>query len=109
MESPHHKTQQQVIKLYRDYRSSPPSLRTLIRRNTGYYLLRIGVAALAIMLAYRLEQPELGFLVLGLLLGAMLRDIGLFMRLTKTWPITASVLDWERIEAMLNAQPGQKQ
>jgi hypothetical protein len=101
------KTQQQIIRLYLEYRDSPPGLVQLVRRNLGHYLLRILIAALAIMLAYMLQRPELAFLVLGMLVGALLRDLAFFNRLARTWPTTASVLDWDRIEALLEDRPGE--
>jgi hypothetical protein len=95
------KLQQQVLELYQNYHVSPPSLVGLIGRNLGRYLLMIITAALAIILFYSVQLPNHASVLLGLLIGALLRDIAVFQRLIKTWPITESVLDWDRIDTLL--------
>ena len=95
------KLQQQVLNHYQEYHRIYPTLVQLIVRNLGRYLLIIAVAALVLVLSYALERPAVANFVLGLLIGALLRDLGTFIQFTKTWPIIDPVLDWDRIEALL--------
>jgi hypothetical protein len=95
------KLQRQVLNLYRDYHASPPSVLTLIRRNLGRYLLVIVVFCLVIVLSSTIQRPGVAAFALGLLVGALLRDLAAFIHFTKTWKITESVLDWEKISSLL--------
>lgn len=95
--------QQDVLRLYKDYQSSPPSVRKLFGRSLWRYLLLIFVFVLGIALAVIFGLANHAFLMLGLLVGALLRDLASFIRFVRTWPVTESVLDWDRIDTLLEA------
>ena len=44
------------------------------------------------------------YVLVGLFIGAMLRDIGWLRRFVKTWPSTAAVLDWDILETLLEEE-----
>jgi cell division protein FtsW (lipid II flippase) len=95
------KLQRQVLNLYRDYHVSPPSVLTLIRKNLGRYLLVIVVFCLVVVLSFVDQRFGLAAFALGLMIGALLRDLAAFNHFTKTWKITESLLDWEKINTLL--------
>lgn len=98
------KLQRQILKLYLDYRASPPTVFNLFARNLWRYLLTVVLFCLLAALSYAIQLPGLATFTLGLLIGALLRDLAAFIRFTKTWPITASVLDWEKIHTLLETE-----
>lgn len=98
------KLQRQILTLYQEYHASPPSLFRLIRRNLGRYLLMLIPAAIAILLSYSIQRPSLGAFGLGLVIGALLRDLGTFIRTIRIWPIIESVIDWDRVQALLKSE-----
>ena len=98
------KLQQQVLNLYQNYHASPPRVLHLFGSNLGRYLLTIVVFCLVIVLSYTIQRPSLAVFALGLLIGALLRDLAVFIRFTKTWPITESVLNWNRIDVLLGKE-----
>jgi hypothetical protein len=96
--------QQQIFNLYRGYRTSPPNVFNLFARNLWRYLLAIVLFCLVVILSYAARLPGLATFALGLMIGALLRDLAAFIRFTKTWPITELVLDWEKIHTLLETE-----
>jgi hypothetical protein len=43
--------------------------------------------------------------VLGVLAGVLLRDLAWFAATERGWPTQALVIDWERVEQLLNGNP----
>ena len=41
------------------------------------------------------------YLLVGLLIGALLRDIAVFINYIRNWPIVESVLDWDHIDTLM--------
>lgn len=74
---------------------------TLIRRNLGRYLLVIVVFCLVMVLSFATQRLGPAVFALGLIIGALLRDLVAFNHFTKTWKITESVLDWEKVSTLL--------
>jgi len=98
------KIEQEVLNLYQKYRHSPPNLFQLVGLNLKRYFFMLIVTALAIGLLAALNWPNLIFLLLGLMLGTLLRDIATFRQFVKTWPVTKSVLDWQEIARRLDRE-----
>jgi hypothetical protein len=59
------------------------------------------IFCLVIVLSFVAQRFGLAAFALGLLIGALLRDLVAFNHFTKTWKITKSVLDWEKINSLL--------
>jgi ABC-type long-subunit fatty acid transport system fused permease/ATPase subunit len=95
------KAQRRNLELYRQYREETPTLFNLFRGNLWRYLLMVAFAILAMLLIPSLANGAVVYGVLGLVVGAILRDVGYFRQFRQVWPATAAVLDWERVEALL--------
>jgi hypothetical protein len=73
-------------------------------------VLLVGVAGFFLAI----NADILAVAVLGILVGALLRDIGWFIGVTNAWSTVALILDWHKIEQILNgtlfdaAPPGTK-
>jgi hypothetical protein len=98
------KVQRQMLEQYRAYRGNRPGVGFFVRLNLWRYLLLVGAAVVAFLLLLFLGAGGSACLVLGLVAGALLRDIALFRRFKNTWPVTERVLDWERIDYLLEGR-----
>ena len=96
------KGQRRNLELYATYRSAPPTFWQLLRVN----LPRLAFMALLVVLLYVLAPTAgtewLALMVTGLFLGVLVRDIGRFWQFVRMWPVLAAVLDWQRIDRLLN-------
>ncbi len=96
------KVQRQNLKLYVQYRSSPPTIWFLIRRNLfKRYLIPGFLVILLLLIAPTAGLGAIAWLAVGMLFSATLRDVALFRRFVHLWPVTSAVLDWERIDELL--------
>jgi len=100
------KEQRRNLELYARYRSAPPTLWQLFRLNARRYLLVAALLAIVFLLAPLAGTQSLAYLAAGMLLGAIVRDIGTFWRFVRVWPATAAVLDWERVETLVAEENG---
>jgi hypothetical protein len=66
-------------------------------------MLAIGVGIAASL--YYLGIPSVGTLLLGMMLGAVVRDIRHFWNTVMVWPLLEQVFDWERIKQLLGGVP----
>jgi hypothetical protein len=103
------KVQRQTLEQYRAYRGNRPGVGFFVRLNLGRYLLSVVLALVAFLMASLAGATGLAYLVLGLLAGALLRDFGLLRRFGKTWPVTETALDWERIDDLLEGRASEEE
>ncbi len=96
------KEQQQNLELYAKYRISPPTFWELFRLNLPRYVVFAALIAIVFFLVQFGAPQAVAWLGAGLLLGAILRDVGTFWRFVRVWPATAAVIDWDRVEALLS-------
>jgi hypothetical protein len=85
-----------------DCRKSPPTVWDVCRQNARVMITLIlffgGLAALA----YAVDLQGLAIFTLGILAGCLLRDFQAFRRSVHHWPMSEAILDWPRIEKMLD-------
>ncbi|MDX1616750.1 MAG: hypothetical protein R3300_20755 [Candidatus Promineifilaceae bacterium] len=95
------KSQRRNLKLYARYRNTPPTVGGLLREN----LWRYGLSFVALFLLYSLapaaQLEALPLILGGMLIGVLARDLNRYWTFVRTWPATAAVLDWERVEDLL--------
>lgn len=95
--------QERNLELYKIYRDHPPSVWQLFRANLWRYLLLAFLVLVLYLLAPAAGIEALPLLVTGLFLGVLGRDLGTFLRFIRLWPVTTTVIDWPRLEALLAA------
>ncbi len=77
-----------------------------IRRSAKRYLLLFALFGF-VLLAFGVLQYWMTFyLMLGMLVGSLLRDIGWFRAIGKTWPFSQKVTDWNEVQRLADARNG---
>jgi len=98
------KIQRIVLQRYQGYRQQPPTLLGLFRQSWQVEAILIVASALVIWFAYNSYVFWAVYLVAGLLVGALARDVGSFRRFLQVWPALSQVLDWQRVEQELSQE-----
>jgi hypothetical protein len=81
-------------------RVKPPTIASLLFAWSSLPLLTlVGVVGVLVLIAVDVPSP-VTMLVVGMLLGAALRDAGIARRAARLWPIQEELFDWPKIEAL---------
>jgi len=80
------------------------SFAIFLRRNAPRYAILIACGVLGLLYLTWLDMPTLFYTVLGLLAGCLLRDIGWFRMIRRTWPFTLKVIDWDKVRRLAEAE-----
>lgn len=102
------KLQLRSLKVYLSWHTQPPTFWVLARSSLRSWLALVVVAGLG-YLVVESGYPEAGWLVIGIMGGAFLRDIGRYRVLLKVWPAHDDVTDWERVISVIEEQAGTTQ
>jgi hypothetical protein len=95
------KAQKRNLELYATYRATPPTFWLLFRQNLLRYAGITALVILLFLLAPTAGTQSLVLVLAGLFLGALARDIGRFRQFVRTWPATAAVLNWQKLDSLL--------
>jgi hypothetical protein len=92
---------------YREYRSKGgPTMLGLVRKSLKQYLTILILCAAAVgVVALHNDRASLivnGFLIGGVYLGYVARDIGTNHAFIRLWPLLDQVFDWRRIDELLD-------
>jgi hypothetical protein len=98
------KAQRKTLEQYQTYRGIRPGVGYFIRLNLWRYLLLVGAGVVAYLLLLYLGVAGSAYGILGLVAGALLRDFALFRRFKESWPVVESLLDWERLNGLLEGK-----
>ena len=98
------KIQRIVLQRYQGYRQQPPTLLGLFRQSWQVEAILVVASVLVIWFAYSSHQFWAAYLVAGLLVGALARDVGSFRRFLQAWPALSQFLDWQRVEQALSQE-----
>ena len=91
------------LRLYLEFRDKPMSIGLLLRFNAkmyGFLFLLFAATAAFVYTVYGLV-PSL-FVVTAFSV-MVLRDIGFYRRTVQVWPCMRGVLDWGKVEELVNA------
>ena len=92
--------QQRIVRKLIKARLKPPTtIRMLLHWASLPLLAVVGVVGVAAMAAVDAPCPMTMFFA-GIVTGAALRDLGIFIRAARSWPIQEELLDWQKIEAL---------
>jgi hypothetical protein len=96
--------QRDLLVLFAHWKDRPPTVGGLFLRNWTRYLVLLAFAAVGCGFLWYRGLDTAGWFVLGMIVGAIFRDVGTFRRMVRNWPVEAEVLDWRRVEE-LSARP----
>ena len=89
-----------VINKLTTARLKPPTLVSLLFAWSSLPLLMlVGIVCVLLLIAVDVPSP-VTTLVVGMFLGAALRDLGIARRAACLWPIQKELFDWPKIEAL---------
>lgn len=96
--------QRKILERYRQFRDQPPTLGRLVTLSLVNHILLIMVcgAAIACFAVVIADVSGMIFFV-GLGMGAICRDIGLFRRTALAWPALHAIIDWKKLDEILAA------
>ena len=95
-------SQRRTLAAYQSLHGTRPTPLSLLSAVWWRYLLLL---ALAVIVALVLPTM-LAYLAAGIVLGGVLRDLKRYWDIARAWPVVETVLDWDRIEALLAADRG---
>jgi len=93
--------ERKTLQSYRGLRADKGSVTGQIRRNVYIFIYWFVLAILLVPIAY-LISDSLGMLLLGAITASALRDIRYFMRTKQIWPMVEEIMNWPRIEELLD-------
>jgi hypothetical protein len=103
------RSQHRALSIYRWYHKHPPAwqfyLATMIWRSS--YVIYLGVFVIAVLVGLISRGILIGgwpYLLLGLILGVVLRNFRLYQQTIRLWPMLDAIIDWDRVEALLASQ-----
>ena len=75
------------------------------RRSATRYILLVSVCAggMAILALAQIWPPF--WLVLGMVVGSLLRDIGWVISIRRTWPFSERITDWDKVQRFADERP----
>ncbi|HKI33431.1 MAG TPA: hypothetical protein VKA46_16370 [Gemmataceae bacterium] len=100
--------QRKNLVAYRQYHDDPPTWGGYFRRTWHLYLFIVGWIIGGALLVYWLGFPLVSAVLLGMLAGCLIRDYGMYRKFLQLWPALAEILDWERIDDLLQGNPKQE-
>jgi len=80
------------------------SIPVLLRRNAKRYLLLFAIMILGLAVFANLKFWVVFYVFLGMLLGVVLRDLGWFRVIGRTWPFSEKVTDWGKVQELADGK-----
>jgi hypothetical protein len=96
--------QQKALRQYARFYDMPPTVLRLARMSYIQWALLTGVCATVVLVFTFLwgqEAENYVWMIGGLFVGAISRDIGRFRMFVKIWPALRKVFNWHEIDALV--------
>ncbi len=98
--------QRKLLQQYRGFHDSAPSMGRLMALSARHHVLLVLVFTIAVVLTYSFRLPSVALILVGMAIGAVSRDFGRFRTMIRVWPVLSRVLDWKRIDELLEDEDG---
>ena len=98
--------QRRNVEIWLQFREKPMSIPGLVWANRRMYALLIGLFAAIGAFFYVLAGPLAACFLGVALLAVLVRDIGFYRRSAAIWPLMQTVMDWNKVEALLADDAG---
>jgi len=95
------------LRLAQQARHAGFSVRALLLASRKAYAIMFGVNLSAIALGWWAGVPEAAWVLIGMTLGAVLRDVRMLRMQARLWPLNAEITDWKRVAELIgeNSEP----
>lgn len=94
---------QKTLTILGDYHKSAPTLGRILQRSFVVYLIIVPLFLGAAAVAFHFTYDLFGWIVIGLLLGCLVRDLGWFRRTVVLWPLHDDIINWDRVDELLTS------
>lgn len=96
------RTQRKSLENLQNLRNDGPSVVSQMRRNAGVFISLL-IGALVLVPIGFMVDAWIGTFTIGLFVGTLVRDIRGFRQWNRLWPVMEQVMDWKRIEELLDS------
>src|SRR5687768_13587766 len=93
-----------VLKLYADFHRDGVAFPVIVRQIVKRWIVAALIASGLIALRWRSNQPFWAVLMLGAMVGAVLRDIRYLAQFKRSWGVVEDVIDWDKVQTKLGTQ-----
>jgi len=97
------KIQEASLRRLQKYRTQPPEMRERLRLASGLMIGLLVLVLIAAFLVWQLDLPGALFLLAGLYVGAVAREIGQQRQFVLWWPLNRHLTDWSKVDELLTA------
>ncbi|HWY32874.1 MAG TPA: hypothetical protein VNX46_19065 [Candidatus Acidoferrum sp.] len=96
------KRQMMLLKFYAKYETKPLTLYCIARAFWIAWLLLLVVPAMGSWFIWA-GWPVIGWVFIGISIGAFLRDVNRILSLFRTWPAIHEIIKWERLRELMQS------
>jgi hypothetical protein len=75
--------------------------------DVAIFLCDLGIVGVAVLLVVIGRGTAIGgwlYLLLGIILGVVIRNLRLYHQTVRLWPVLDSIIDWDKVEALRQTQ-----
>jgi len=98
------KLQNKTLQQLHSFRSKPPTVGRQLSLNWFAWLALLFVVVLGCLVFLMPGFETVGWLWIGIAVGAFLRDIGRFRATVRVWPIYQEIINWPKVAELLDVQ-----
>ncbi len=94
--------QYKALKIFWRYHAAGQTVGQILRTCWRQWLL-LAMMGVLVFFVFFPGSPTIGCLLLGLCIGAFLRDIGYYQVSVRIWPVSQQIIDWKRVAEMIES------
>ena len=94
--------QKRLLTQYQSFFHHPPSLARLAVLTARSHILMLLVFAAAVTLCFSIDIAAVGYIMIGVFVGAICRDLGQFIKVTRAWPVLRRIINWDLLNSLLS-------
>lgn len=98
------KLQRTLLVRYQTFRAEPPTIGRLMSMSIVAYIGLLMATGAMLAIAIATDDKFFAALIVGGVAGALGRDIGIFIRFVRFWPVLNSIIDWNKADGLLNGE-----
>ncbi len=95
------KLQKKTLQYFESFSTETPTVIRQMRFNWFAWLPLLIIGVLGLLLLFTPGFECAGWLWIGLVAGAVFRDIGRFRGIVRVWPVYREIIDWQRVKELL--------